>query len=116
METAILYQKVDTLEDIPKEPKYGERTPLHDLPLVTGDSIRFEQALEPSPILSKPEADAIWHREAFLYTFGIVVYRDVYNRLHETRFGLLYHYPLGGDPRQKGFRRELMPAAYNCTT
>jgi hypothetical protein len=116
VEMATLYRKVDRLEDIPKEPSYGERTSLNDLPLVTGDSLGVVQFLEPSAILSKAEADAVWRKEAFLYAFGIVVYRDVYNRLHETRFGFVYHFPLGGDPRQPGFHRELMPAAYNYAT
>ncbi len=116
VEMATFYRKVDRLEDIPKEPNYGERVPLNDLPLVTGDSIGVVQFLEPSPILPKGEADAVWRQEAFLYAFGIVVYRDVYSRLHETRFGFQYHFPLGGDPREKGFRRELMPPAYNRAT
>jgi hypothetical protein len=116
VEMTTFYGKVDRLEDIPKEPNYGERVPLNDLPLVTGDSIGVVEFLEPSPILPKAEADAIWRQEAFLYAFGIVVYRDVYNRLHETGFGFVYHFPLGGDPRQKGFRRELMPPAYNRAT
>lgn len=116
VETAILYRKVDSLENIPKEPDYGERVPLSDLPLVTGDSVGFVCPLEPSPILPKAEADAVWGQKAFLYAFGIVVYRDVYDRLHDTRFGFVYHFPLGGDPRQQGFRRELMPPAYNRAT
>lgn len=116
VETATLYCKVDSLEDIPKEPNYGERMSLNDLPLVTGDSLGVVQSLEPSSILPKAEADALRRQEAFLYAFGIVVYRDVYNRLHETRFGFVYHFPLGGDPRQQGFRRELMPPAYNRAT
>lgn len=116
VEAAILYRKVDSLENIPKEPDYGERVPLNDLPLVTGDSVGFVCSLEPSPILPKAEADAVWGQQAFLYAFGIVVYRDVYDRLHETKFGFVYHFPLGGDPRQKGFRRELMPPAYNRAT
>lgn len=116
VEMATFYRKVDRLEDIPKEPNYGERVLLNDLPLVTGDSIGVVQFLEPSPILPKAEADALRRQEAFLYAFGILVYRDVYNRLHETRFGFVYHFPLGGDPRQQGFRRELMPPAYNRAT
>jgi hypothetical protein len=116
VETAILYRKADTFENIPKEPEYGARVPLNDLPLVTGDSVGFVCSLEPSPILPKVEADAVWGQKAFLYAFGIVVYRDVYDRLHETRFGFVYHFPLGGDPRERGFRRELMPPAYNRAT
>ena len=116
VETAILYRKADSLETIPKEPDYGARVRLNDLPLVTGDSVGFVCSLEPSAILPKTEADAVWGQKAFLYAFGIVVYRDVYDRLHETRFGFVYHFPLGGDPRQQGFRRELMPPAYNRAT
>ncbi len=116
VETAIRYYKVDRLEDIPREPDYGERIPLNDLPLVPGDSIGFIQFLEPSPILNRIEAVRVTRQEAFLYAFGIMVYRDAYMRLHETRFGFVYHFPLGGDPRDKGFQREGLPEAYNQAT
>jgi hypothetical protein len=116
VEAAVLYRKVGKLEDMPKEPDYGQRTLLGDLPLVRGDSIGSAGFLEPDPILTRSEAEAISRQEAFLYAFGILIYRDVYNRLHETRFGFLYHFPRGGDPRQRGFSRELMPPTYNRAT
>jgi hypothetical protein len=53
VETAILYRKADALENIPKEPEYGARVPLNDLPLVTGDSVGFVCSLEPNPILCR---------------------------------------------------------------
>jgi|HubBroStandDraft_5_1064220.scaffolds.fasta_scaffold34528_2 hypothetical protein len=116
VETAIRYYKVDRLEEIPNEPAYGERIALNDLPLVPGDSIGFIQFLEPSPILSRIESVRVTRQECFLYAFGIMVYADAYGRLHETRFGFVYHFPLGGDPRDKGFRREGLPKAYNQAT
>ena len=116
METATLYRKVDRLEDIPQELDYGEKAPLSDLPLVKEDSIGFVQFLEPNPILPRTEADAVRRQRAFLYAFGLVVYRDVYDRLHETRFGYVCHFPLGLDPQQKGFRRDGLPPAYNQAT
>jgi type II secretory pathway pseudopilin PulG len=116
VEIAILYRKANRLDDIPTEPDYDGKIPLNDLPLVTGDSIGFVQFLEPSPILPKSEADAVCRQEAFLYAFGLVVYRDVYDRLHETRFGYVYHFPLGLDPKPKGFRRDGLPPSYNQAT
>ena len=116
VETAIRYYKVDRMEDIPSEPEYGERIPLNDLPLVPGDSIGFIQFLEPSPILNRIDAVRITRQEAFLYAFGIMVYLDAYMRPHETKFGFVYHFPLGGDSRENGFRREGLPKAYNQAT
>jgi hypothetical protein len=76
----------------------------------------FAAYLEPHAILPKSEADAVSRQEAFLYAFGKVVYRDVYDRMHETRFGYVYHFPLGGDPVERGFRREGLPPSYNRAT
>jgi len=72
--------------------------------------------LEPDIILKKNDFDAVHNRKAFLYAFGILVYRDVYGRLHETRFGYVYYFPHVGDLRNKGFRREGLPPAYNQAT
>jgi hypothetical protein len=116
VESAVLYRKIDRLEDIEKEPDYEQRGPLDDLLLVKGDSIGAIAYLYPEVILLRPEAFAVNEQKAFLYAFGIVVYRDVYDRLHETRFGYVYHIPLGGDPRPRGFRREGLPPAYNKAT
>jgi hypothetical protein len=116
VETAIRYCKVDSLQDIPSEPDFGDRTPLNDLPLVPGDSLGFIQLLEPSPTLTRIEWVRITRQEAFLYAFGILVYQDAYGRLHETRFGFVYHFPKGDDMRWKGFHREGLPVAYNHAT
>ena len=114
--TAIRYQKVDSLKDVPKEPDYGPKTPLNNLPLVREDSIGFTTFLEPNIVLVKTDADAVWQQKAFLCAFGVIVYRDVYSRLHTTKFGYVYHFPQGGDPNPAGFRREGLPPAYNEAT
>jgi hypothetical protein len=116
VELAIRYRKTDRLEDIPRQPDYGLRAVLNDLPLVTGDSVGYVAFLEPDIILKRSEFDAVYQQNAFLYAFGIVVYRDVYNRLHETRFGYVYHFPQGGDPQERGFRKEGLPPGYNRAT
>lgn len=116
VEIAIRYRYVATLADIPPEPDYGNRTPLNDLPLVKEESVGFITFLEPNAILPKASTDAVERQQAFLYAYGIVVYRDVYNRVHETRFGYIYHFPQGGDPRERGFRKEMLPPAYNEAT
>jgi len=116
VETAICYRKVSQLEDVPQEPDYGPRSPMNDLPLVKEDSIGFMAFLEPNAILLRADMIAVTQQKALLYAFGMVVYRDVYSRLHETRFGYVYHFPQGGDSREKGFRREGLPLAYNRAT
>jgi hypothetical protein len=115
-EIAVRYCKVTTLRDVPEKPDYGPRTPLNGLPLVKDESIDFGVFLRPNPILSKEEHDAVRCQKAFLYAFGLVIYRDVYNRLHNTKFGYVYHFPQGDDARSIGFRREGLPPAYNGAT
>jgi hypothetical protein len=52
------------------------------------DSISAE--LYPTATLTQAQIDAVQDRKEFLFAFGIVQYRDVYDTLHETRFGYVY--------------------------
>lgn len=116
IESAVCYRKIGLLENVPKEPDYGKRGSLDDLLLVKGDSIGAISPLYPEVILNRLEASTVWEGKAFLYAFGIVIYQDVYKRQHETRFGYVYHFPHGGDPRPRAFMREKLPPSYNRAT
>jgi hypothetical protein len=113
---AVVYRQIGRLEDIPKEPEYGHRGPLNELPLVKGDSFGVVAFLEPDSILTKQNMIAIGTARQFLYAYGVVAYQDVFGKEHETRFGYVYHFPQGGDPRPIGFRRDGLPSAYNRAT
>jgi hypothetical protein len=46
--------------------------------------------LSPVATMTQSQIDAVLNEEEFLYAFGIVKYRDVYEQPHETRFGYMY--------------------------
>ena len=69
-------------------------------------------------VLTRGEIIAIQNRQAaFLYAYGMVQYKDVYDRPQETRFGYVYHFPQGGmiNIEKTGFRRG-GPELYNRQT
>lgn len=115
-DSAVMYRLFNNLNEIPPEPNYGPRGTLGDIPLSTGDSLGAFAFLQPNTILTYDVAQAVFRQGAFLLAYGIVSYRDVFEREHETRFGYIYHFPQGGDPTPAGFRREKVPAAYNRAT
>lgn len=51
-------------------------------------------------------------RKQFLYVYGRINYRDANGRDYFTAFGLVYHLPVAGDPRGKGWMQD-GPEAYN---
>jgi hypothetical protein len=68
-------------------------------------------------LLTKEEVWAIQRQQLFLYGYGIVEYKDVYERPHETRFGYVYHFPQSGmvNFEKTAFRRR-GPESYNRQT
>lgn len=116
LKLAIAYRAVNSISEILSPPEYREKNDLNGLLLVKGDSVGFETVLEPSPILTKTEWDAVHAQRLILYAFGAINYKDVYGKAHETRFGYLYFVPQGGDRTPEGFNREKMPRAYNSAT
>lgn len=116
LKLAMSFRSVNSVSDIPATPKYGEKNDVNGLLLVKEDSVGFETVLEPNPILTKTEWDAVHAQRMALYVFGVVIYKDVYGKSHETRFGYLYFVPQGGDRTRGGFIREKMPSAYNSAT
>jgi hypothetical protein len=89
---------------------------MNEFVLVKGDSFSAFAFLQPNISLTVAQFRDVQNRNAYLYAYGIVIYKDVFGTSHETRFGYLYFIPLGGDPRPAGFRREELPSAYNRAT
>jgi len=116
LESRVFYKQVKRLQDIPKVPKYCHKTSFDGLLLVKKDSIDEAAVLQPNDIVTKAEKLAVERQEIFWYAYGIVIYKDAFRRKHETRFGYVYFFPQGGDPRPVGFRREGLPPAYNKAT
>ena len=113
VEEAVCYKHVESLQDIPEQPIYGDCISCNKLLLVTQDSVATISRLQPNPLLRKTQAVAIRRGKEFLYAYGFIRYLDVFGRIHETGFGYLYLFPLGGDPRPLGFTRDGLPPAYN---
>ncbi len=116
LEISLSYKLATNQKDIPRRPDYGERSNLNSLVLVKDDSIGYETVLEPRDILTWDETESVRNRKTFLYAYGLVTYKDAFNRKHETRFGYLYHFPQGGDRRKAQFMREELPTPYNTAT
>jgi hypothetical protein len=107
---------VDRLEDIPATPNYGTKDSQNKLLLVRGDSDFQIAFLEPDAVVDREEPSKLRLQKAFWYAYGVVVYEDAFGRKHETRFGYVYHFPLGGDPRPQEFLRQGLPLEYNKAT
>lgn len=58
--------------------------------------------------LTKNDVAAIYGQRAFLYAYGIVKYKDVFERKHETRFGYVYEFP-------QGFRINFERIGFRCS-
>jgi len=111
------YKQVSRLQDIPAQPDYGPRQQSSDeVLLVKDDSAGGAAFLEPNVIVTWTERTKIERQESFLYAYGVVGYVDAFQRKHETRFGYIYHFPLGGDARPCSFSREFLPPSYNKAT
>jgi hypothetical protein len=120
IEFRVKYKQVPSLQDIPQKANYGPRprSKSSDEILLCKEEqpIGAFAFLEPNIIVTKPEKEKIERQEAFLYAYGILFYKDAFNRMHETKFGFIYHMPIGGDVFERGFRRDKLPAAYNKAT
>jgi len=53
-------------------------------------------------------------RALFLYIYGWIDYRDVWNEMHQTHFSFFYHFPQSPDRNPQGFYAE--PSSYNYET
>jgi hypothetical protein len=109
------------------EPDYGELSPAGGYCLVPRDKATVNATLsQDEGTLTKGQIDAISKRQQFLYAYGIVKYRDVYELPHETRFGYVYYPPdlyyvqKGGEVSSISFDKAVFqrggPLAYNSNT
>jgi hypothetical protein len=91
---AIHYVRLSTNpSQLAAEPNYGEIISQKVL-LVPNDELAVVSTLSPDDgTLTKAQVSAIAAKKEFLYAYGIVKYRDVHEREHETRFGYLYSTP-----------------------
>jgi hypothetical protein len=116
LDVAVVYRMIDRLADLPEDPDYGQKGSFQRLTLVKGDSVGSYAFLRPDIILQRRQAVAVQQQQSFLCAYGIITYEDAFGRPHETRFGFVYHFPLGGDPRPAGFTREGISPKYNGAT
>ena len=112
--------------DMDPEPDFGE-IDTEQFFLLPNSEMAATAILSPeSGVLTKAEVTAIKDGREFLYAYGVVKYRDVYDRPHETRFGYAYrtpdsHYILkDGKIETISFGKAVFqhagPAAYNHVT
>jgi hypothetical protein len=108
------------------EPDFGE-IDTEQFFLLPNSEMAATAILSPeSGVLTKAEVTAIQDGKEFLYAYGVVKYRDVYDRSHETHFGYAYrtpdsHYILKeGKIETISFGKAVFqhagPAAYNFVT
>jgi hypothetical protein len=110
-----LFIKTADLNNLPPEPVYFPSDFTHEV-VVAPDSPTSEVMLPlfPNPMLTPEEIRSVERREWFLYAYGIIKYRDIHGRKHETRWGWVYFVPIGLD-----FTRNMRlagPKAYNRYT
>jgi hypothetical protein len=93
-----LFFKTTNLNNLPTEPLYFLTTLPNEIP-VAPDSPTAEVNLPlmPNIMLTPDEIRRVERRELFLYAYGIIKYRDIHGRAHETRWGSVYFVPLGLD-------------------
>jgi len=79
--------------DMDPEPDFGE-IDTEQFFLLPNSEMAATAILSPEGgVLAKAEVTAIQDGREFLYAYGVVKYRDVYDRPHETRFGYAYRTP-----------------------
>jgi hypothetical protein len=114
------------LDQMGSEPDYGEMS-TEDFFLLPNTEMQVTATLSPERgTLTKSQIEGIRNGTEVLFAYGIIKYRDVYNSLHETRFGYAYrtpetHYILkDGKVEPISFGKAVFahggPAAYNRVT
>jgi hypothetical protein len=116
VESAAKYITLSSLDDLPPRPDYGTPQRENDIVIPCQREAPGSRTglvfLEPSSVLAPREWGAIQRQEKFVYAYGRYKYLDASGRDFRTAFGFVYHVPLGGDPRPKGWRRD-GPDPYN---
>ena len=117
MKTSLYYKTFQTLEELPATPLYKNVIAHEGLVLIpNGEPIGQVAYLQPDTLLGKAQIAAIQIREAYVFAYGFVEYRDVFKNIHRTQFGYVYNFPQGGEPQAlKGFMPN-GPKSYNRAT
>lgn len=86
--------KVSSFDELPPEPDYGELWDFkQDVPLLPNNS-RPEMVVLEQDQGPQEDLKSLMDRRAVLIFYGVVYYKDIFNRpLHETRFCLVYEMP-----------------------
>lgn len=102
----------DAPDSMPERPDYKAKPTSFDGP----DSRHMEPRRSFKNWIKIPFKDFIAMRkcEKFMYIYGYITYRDVWDQRHTTGFSLYYHFPGLGDPNLPGFYPE--PEKYNYET
>lgn len=120
LRSTLIYVRIPTLDELPIEPEYVDIITHAGLILISGgEPFGHVAFLRPSAILTQSQAQSIMNKDAFLYAYGFVEYRCVFDCSacpHESRFGYVYNFPQGGEPQVlRGFI-PAGPKAYNRYT
>jgi hypothetical protein len=82
---------VDSIDALPPNPKYGKPVPYLGDPIIHQEKMKNERY---SPMKDEREFSIIEAEyrsgKKVLFAYGFVRYRDIFDRKHETRFGLQY--------------------------
>jgi len=98
--------------DLPEKPDYGppviRQIPKDGRIVVPQEKftivVRFEGSNErPAIMLNRQERDAVYAGTMMLVTYGLIEYRDAFQKPRELRFCRVYHYQRGFDPLPTGF-------------
>ena len=121
LRSTLLYAWTDNSWPLPFTPVYlPEEITIHSGLLLMPNSqpIAHIAFLKPFDVLTVEQVEAVKDRKAFVYAYGFVEYRDVFDEkvVHETRFCYVYNFPQPGEPQ---FLKGLMPGGpegYNKAT
>jgi hypothetical protein len=106
-------QIVPTINGLPSSPDYSRTASF----LGERSNLLYEPGKDRGTAVSIPSAelDPVANRESFLYVYGIIKYKDVWNGIHETGFCFYWHVPGPGDPDPQGWYAE-GPEGYSYQT
>jgi hypothetical protein len=114
------YVRIASMADLPDEPDYGELSLQGGHWIIPNGKHNAGVDLENDMgVLYERHIQDLEFCRAFLFAFGTVKYRDAFGNPHETRFGLLYHFPnkeiagVDGTDLSKPYFRKDGPPKYN---
>jgi hypothetical protein len=114
------YIRIASMADLPAEPNYGALQPQGGHWIIPNDTHTTATDLETdNGILYERHVRDIQLGQSFLFAFGILKYRDVHGKPHETRFSFIYNFPnqgivaADGTDISKPYFRKDGPPKYN---